>query len=177
MAQLVPGKEYEKKFLVRVNEMPRGLLKDGQELEQGYLCLSPQIRVRLIGSEGVLELKGDKNIEVELGRMPLAEGRRWLREHASRIASIITKERFEIPAGFDGLKWEIDFFRGENEGLVIAELETPRKKYGLKRKHRPAWLGREVTKDARFKNKNLAQHPFGDWPQSDKEQIFKLMGV
>ena len=177
MPQLVLGKEYEKKFLVRVGELPHGLLKNGQEIEQGYLSLSPQVRVRLMGGEGILELKADENIEIELGRVSLAEGRRLLRAYASNIASVIHKERHVFPTGFDALKWEIDFFRGENEGLVIAELEMPKKNYVLKRKRRPAWLGEEVTDDPRFKNKNLAVRPFTSWSKSDRKQILKIMGI
>lgn len=178
MSKLTPGKEYEKKFLVRVNELPHGLLKDPEDIEQGYLCLAPQVRVRVTADGGVMELKGDKDMEVHLCEISRVEGQRLLRDHASKIAPIIKKERFVVPAGFDGLSWEIDFFQGRNEGLVVAELEMPRKSYSLKKKSLPRWIVRpEVTKDARFKNKNLALHPFRDWPKDEQEKIFRLMGV
>lgn len=177
MSTLTPGKEFESKFLVRVGELPRGFLKNGQSIEQGYLSLNPLVRLRLIGGEGVMEFKGDKNVEIELCRVSIHEGRRILRERAVQTASIVEKERFEVPTGFDGLKWEIDFFRGQNEGLVVAELEMPRKRYAIKPKRRPSWLGLEVTNDPRFKNKNLAVHPFVAWPKRERRKVFQLMGL
>jgi CYTH domain-containing protein len=177
MSALTPGKEFERKFLVRVGELPRGLLKDGQYIEQGYLSLDPLVRLRLIDGEGIMEFKGDKNVELELCRVSIHEGRRILRERAVQTASIVEKERFEVPAGFDGLKWEIDFFHGQNDGLVVVELEMPRKRYSLKSKPRPAWVGLEVTNDPRFKNKNLAVHPFCAWSKRERRKILGLMGV
>ncbi len=176
MSTLTPGREYERKFLVRAAELPHGLLKDGRHIEQGYLSLDPLVRLRLIDGEGVMEFKGDKNVEIELCRVSLHEGRRILRERAEQKASIIEKVRFEVPTGFDGLKWEIDFFRGKNEGLVVAELEMPRKRYAVKPKQRPAWLGLEVTNDPRFKNKNLAVHPFQAWSKREQRKTLDLMG-
>ncbi len=176
MSTLTPGKEFERKFLVRVDELPRGLLKGGRHIEQGYLSLDPLVRLRLIDGEGIMEFKGDKNVEIELCRLSIHEARRILRERAVETTFIIEKERFDVPTGFDGLTWEIDFFHGENEGLVMVELEMPRKRYAVKPKRKPAWIGLEVTNDPRFKNKNLAVHPFRSWSQRARKKVLDLMG-
>lgn len=177
MSTLTPGREYERKFLALVDLLPRELLRHGQLIEQGYLSLEPQVRLRLIGGEGIVEYKGGNNVELELCRLSLSETRRILRERAVEVASIIHKERCEIPTGFDGLKWEVDVFRGQNEGLVMVELELPRKRYTLKPKQMPPWLGREVTKDPRFKNRNLAVNPFLAWPVREQRKTLSMMGL
>jgi len=60
------------------------------------------------------------------------------------------------------LMWEIDVFAGDNAGLVIAEIE-------LRHEHQqlalPRWLGEEVTGQARYYNRSLAQAPFRDWSE------------
>ena len=71
----------------------------------------------------------------------------------------IEKTRYTAP-GPVGLTWEIDVFRGENEGLVLAELEGagPELKFEL-----PDWLGPEVTSDPRYYNAQLSVAPYKEW--------------
>ena len=85
--------------------------------------------------------------------------------------------RYEIPAGFDGLSWEVDIFKGDNAPLLVAEIEMPEKDYPLLERELPAWLGEEVTDDPRFKNKNLAVRPFKTWPKSEQKKTLKRMGL
>ena len=59
-----------------------------------------------------------------------------------------------------GLVWEVDVFEGENKGLVIAEVELKNAEQKFKM---PAWLGKEVTRDRRFRNANLVANPFSKW--------------
>ena len=56
--------------------------------------------------------------------------------------------------------WEIDLFQGDNEGLVLAEveLESATQQFSL-----PSWIGEEVSEDPRYFNVNLVKHPFKDW--------------
>ncbi len=71
----------------------------------------------------------------------------------------VMKTRYEVPAN-DELVWEIDFFEGDNQGLVMAELEVPSTDYEFVR---PDWLGQDVTEDERFGNGSLARDPWCDF--------------
>ena len=71
----------------------------------------------------------------------------------------VMKNRYCIPAE-DDLVWEIDFFEGDNNGLVLAELEVPNVGYTFSK---PEWLGKDVTEDGRFGNGSLARDPWCDW--------------
>ena len=181
MSKLTPGKEYERKFLVRVDLFTDAIRRAARQLRirQGYLALAPaQVRVRHVDGEGyVLEIKGDDDLEIDCGSLADDDGREMLKRYAPRVASIIEKVRHEIPAGFDGLKWEVDVFGGDNASLVMAEIEMPAKRYPLLQKALPTWLADEVTDDARFKNKNLAVRPFRTWSKSEQKKILKLMGA
>lgn len=176
MSSLTPGKEYERKFLVRTALLPRTALASPSRIEQGYLALEPlQVRVRLMDGECIVEMKGPNDTEMELGRPTAAEGRKLLRL-AAAVAPSVRKDRSRVPAGFDGLTWEIDVFRGRNAPLVMAEIELPSKRHPLDPSLFPDWVGPEVTRDPRFKNRNLAVRPFRDWPKARQKQVLKLMG-
>jgi adenylate cyclase len=75
-----------------------------------------------------------------------------------REGGIVEKLRYELP--WQGLVWEIDVFQGENEGLVIAEIELPHEDALFEK---PSWLGQEITSDPRYSNAGLAMTPFGRW--------------
>jgi adenylate cyclase len=74
---------------------------------------------------------------------PLTEGRR------------IEKVRYLVPAEAPGLVIEVDVYDGALAGLVVAEVEFAGEA-DAEAFVPPAWLGREVTGDARFKNQRLA---------------------
>ena len=63
-------------------------------------------------------------------------------------------------ANNEQLKWEVDVFHGENEGLIVAEIEVPdeQTKFDL-----PDWIGEEVTGDRRFNNSHLVDNPYKNW--------------
>jgi adenylate cyclase len=178
MSTLTPGKEYERKFLVVVDRLPKSLLVAPQRIRQGFLALTPQlVRVRIIdGVEAILEIKGADNDESDPVSLKLADAEVLLKTWAARIASIIEKDRYVVPAGFDGLSWEIDFFKGDNAPLVVAEIETPTKRYPIDPKLIPPWIGTEVTDDPAFKNKNLAVKPYSAWPKPKRQSALKSMG-
>jgi adenylate cyclase len=71
---------------------------------------------------------------------------------------VIHKMRYEIKVGKH--TFEVDDFSGENEGLIIAEIELTSEKEPFTK---PAWLGKEVTNDIRYYNAYLSQHPFQSW--------------
>jgi len=181
MSKFTPGKEYERKFLVRVDLFTDAIRRAARQLRirQGWLALAPaQVRVRHIHGEGyILEIKGKDDLEIECGSLAEPYGRALLDGYAPQVASIVEKIRHEIPAGFDALTWEVDVFGGLNAPLVMAEIELPTKRYPLERHDWPVWVGDEVTDDPRFKNKNLAVRPFTEWPKSQQKKILKIMGA
>jgi adenylate cyclase len=71
---------------------------------------------------------------------------------------IIEKNRYKIP--YEGLMWEIDEFFGENQGLIVAEVELKSEDQAFKK---PEWVGAEVTGDPRYFNSNLISHPYTKW--------------
>jgi CYTH domain-containing protein len=71
---------------------------------------------------------------------------------------IIEKVRYFVTHGKH--VWEVDVFQGDNEGLVIAEIELTSEHEPF---DRPAWIGNEVTTDRRYYNATLAQTPYKHW--------------
>ena len=71
---------------------------------------------------------------------------------------LIEKKRYKIP--FGGFTFEVDEFFGENEGLIVAEVELESEDQVF---DKPAWLGEEVSGDPRYFNSNLIKHPFTKW--------------
>ena len=157
------GVEIGRKFRVRAGWRPDGA---GEEIAQGYLSSVPErtVRVRLRGGRGYLTVKG-KNGGADAARraefeyeIPAADARALL---ALAEPGVIEKERFLVPAA-DGHTWEVDIFHGENEGLVVAEIELGAEDEPFAR---PDWLADEVTGDARYYNSSLARTPYRLWEE------------
>ena len=157
------GVEIERKFRVRAGWRPDGA---GEEIAQGYLCSVPErtVRVRLRGGRGYLTVKG-KNGGADAARraefeyeIPAADARALL---ALAEPGVIEKERCLVPMA-DGHTWEVDVFHGENEGLVVAEIELGAEDEPFAR---PDWLADEVTGDARYYNSSLARTPYRLWEE------------
>ena len=77
--------------------------------------------------------------------------------------AIIDKVRHLVECG--GHTFEVDEFFGENEGLVMAEIELQSEEESVEL---PAWLGREVTGEKRFYNSHLREHPYKDWSHEER---------
>ena len=154
--------ELERKFLVR-DETWRVAVTESTRLRQAYLTSNDKasIRVRIRDNrEATLTIKSRN---AELRRLELEYDVPVLEAEAMiplRRGSIVEKIRHRVP--FAGLSWEVDVFTGENEGLVIAEVE-------LRHEHQqielPPWVGAEVTRQAEYYNGALAQQPFTSWPR------------
>jgi len=150
--------ETERKFLV----VGEGWRRLGTPVPyaQGYLQRGTgrTVRVRIAGEEAFLTVKGPvtgiTRQEFEYP-IPLKDARAML---PLCDGPVIQKTRTKIPHG--GLLWEVDEFGGENEGLLIAEVELSRPD---ERVELPDWVGAEVTGDARYYNSNLTVHPFREW--------------
>jgi adenylate cyclase len=128
---------------------------------QGYLSSHPErvVRVRIAGDVAKLTIKGKTTgitrLELEYD-IPIADAQRMLDELCER--PLIDKHRYT--EDHDGRTWEIDVFHGDNDGLVLAELELPSEDAPFTK---PAWAGREVSDDPRYYNANLLAAPFNSW--------------
>jgi CYTH domain-containing protein len=78
--------------------------------------------------------------------------------------AVIDKERFYVD--YAGHTIEVDEFHGDNEGLVVAEIELQSED---DRVVLPEWIGREVTGEKRFYNSHLRAHPYKDWSSEERE--------
>jgi len=151
--------EIERKFLVRDESWRPGA--SGTQYRQGYLSSEGgrTVRVRTAGEHGYLTIKGPR---VGLGRsefeylIPVADANQILDELCPR--PLIEKIRYRIE--YQGLVWEVDEFRGENEGLVLAEVELEHEAQPVAL---PPWVGEEVSEDPRYYNSNLAKRPYTRW--------------
>ncbi|MGB1206319.1 MAG: CYTH domain-containing protein [Chitinophagales bacterium] len=152
------GIEIERKFLV-TNESWKEKTK-GILYRQGYLNSEKTrtVRVRTIEEKGFLTIKGisigAKRAEYEY-EIPLADAIALLKMCEKPI---ISKHRHKLD--FEGMVWEIDEFHGENEGLIIAEIELESETQAFAF---PEWLGQEVTHDIKYFNSNLIKNPFSKW--------------
>jgi adenylate cyclase len=154
------GVEIERKFLVVGDEWR---LAPGTRLSQGYLNRDKErtVRVRLAGDTAFLTIKGvstgASRAEFEY-EIPTADGEALL-----ALCEKPLIEKIRRVAEVDGATWEVDEFLGENAGLVVAEIELASEDQPFTR---PAWIGAEVTDDARYFNSSLAAHPFSNWSKS-----------
>lgn len=153
--------EIERKFLVLNNDFI-ALAVAKNRIVQGYLNSNPErtVRIRIKGSKGFLTIKGKGNdsgttrLEWET-EIPLAEAEKLLSICEN---GVIDKIRYEIPLGKH--TYEVDVFAGENNGLIIAEIELDDENESFEK---PNWLGQEVTGDNRYYNAYLSNNPFGNW--------------
>jgi len=155
------GKEIERKFLVK-DKFKQEVIKEIR-ITQGYLSSVPErtVRVRVKGNKGFLTVKG-------IGNKSGASRFEWEKEISVEDAQslleicepgIIDKTRYIVPEK-SGLKFEVDEFYGDNDGLTIAEIELPAEDHEFTK---PEWLGEEVTGDVRYYNSMLMKNPFRNW--------------
>lgn len=153
--------EIERKFLVTSTAF-LDEFRAKNRIIQGYLSSVPErtVRVRIKGEKGFLTIKG-KSSDSGMSRME------WEKEIALEEAEqllllceagVIDKIRYEIPVGKH--LYEVDVFSGENEGLILAEIELQSENETFEK---PNWLGMEVTNDTRYYNAYLSQKPFKTW--------------
>ena len=153
------GKEIERKFLVKGDGW-RALAKP-VKYRQGYLSTVKErtVRVRTIDDKGYLTIKGITTgvtrAEYEY-EIPAADADRMLTDLCEK--PLIEKSRSTI--ALDGLNWEVDEFFGDNQGLIVAEVELQSADQAVAK---PAWVGQEVSGDSRYFNSNLIKKPFTRW--------------
>ena len=153
------GQEIERKYLLKDDSWRLGA--EGVLYRQGYLSTEVErnVRVRTIGERAFLTIKGKgegiTRLEFEY-QIPIADGEAILDRLCDR--PLIEKLRYKIE--HRGLVWEVDEFRGENAGLVVAEVELESEDQAFAV---PAWVGEEVTADPRYLNANLVRRPYTTW--------------
>ncbi|MDD4636154.1 MAG: CYTH domain-containing protein [Bacteroidales bacterium] len=152
------GLEIERKFLVQKASFLSSIY--GKNVIQGFILSKKEksVRVRNAGGRATLTVKGETlgSVRQEFEySIPVEDARELL---ALCEGPLIEKCRYEIPWG--PLVWDVDVFYGDNEGLIVAEIEIPEVDYYL---DLPEWIGEEVTSDPRYYNSNLIQHPYSEW--------------
>ncbi|HHU97347.1 MAG: CYTH domain-containing protein [Bacteroidota bacterium] len=156
--------EIERKFLVNSGAFKQEAARQTR-IVQGYLSSVPErtVRVRVKDDKGFLTIKG-------MGSASGASRYEWEKEiplvEAEELLAIcepgvIDKTRYEVESG--PFTFEVDEFYGDNEGLILAEIELPSEDTSF---DRPEWLGREVTGDPSYYNSMLMKHPYSQWEQT-----------
>ncbi len=153
--------EIERKFLVTSEDFKKEALSQ-KRIQQGYLSSIPErtVRVRIKENQAFLTIKGASN-ETGMSRFE------WEKEisvdEAKKLLllcekGVIDKTRFEVKIG--NHTYEVDEFYGENQGLIMAEIELNSENETFEK---PNWLGKEVTNDKRYYNSYLSKNPFTLW--------------
>ncbi len=153
--------EIERKFLVKSDDFKEQVFAKNK-IAQGYLSSAPErtVRVRIKGEKAYLTIKGIgqqggmSRFEWE-NQIPLDEAVELLKLCEK---GKIEKTRYEIKSG--NHVYEVDEFYGENEGLIMAEIELNSETEIFEK---PEWLGEEVTNDERYYNAYLSKNPFKNW--------------
>ena len=151
--------EIERKFLV-ADDSWRDAADEGVRMSQGYLSRETgrTVRVRLAGGKACLTIKGAaegiSRAEFEY-EIPSADAKELL---GLCEPSVIDKTRFCVTYGQH--VWEVDVFHGENEGLIVAEVELADES---DQPELPPWIGGEVSDDRRYANSSLSRTPFCRW--------------
>lgn len=155
--------EIERKFQV-LSEDWRPLVTETSEMVQGYFLGGKKGLVRLrVPRDGqlLITFKGKSNgiSRTEL-EFPLEVDRSELPDLLSLCDGVLEKTRHFVPHHADPkLTWEIDIFHGQNEGLILAEIELPAEDY---RFDRPPWVGKELSGD-KYNNASLIRRPYSTW--------------
>lgn len=153
--------EIERKFLV-TSKAYKSEAQNTTRIIQGFLNTDPErtVRVRLKGQQGYITVKG-KSSEDGLSRFE------WEKEISKSEAEsllllcekgVIDKIRYVVPYG--NHTFEVDEFFGDNEGLIVAEIELNHQTEIFKK---PLWLGEEVTGQVKYYNAQLSKQPFNTW--------------
>lgn len=153
--------EIERKFLV-TDDSYKAMAHHSDRIAQGYICRQGgnSARVRVRGEKGYLTIKGPSQ-DGGLSRFE------WETEIPASEAwdliklchgGIIDKTRYLVQCGCH--TYEVDEFHGENEGLVVAEVELSSIDEEFEKPH---FLGTEVTGEAKYYNSSLARFPYKCW--------------
>jgi len=164
------AREIERKFLVKNQDWKAASYKQ-THFAQGYLNDISQrgakssVRVRIEGEQANMNIK---SLEIGLSRdeyefsIPLEDAKKMLA--TLMVGPVIEKIRYLVKVGKH--TWEVDEFLGDNQGLVVAEVEIASEDEKVEI---PNWAGREVTEEVRFYNISLSKRPFNVWDKDEKK--------
>ena len=152
--------EIEHKFLLKNNDWKKDINKS-IKYKQGYLISDSKrsVRIRTSDNKAWLNIKsatiGSQRHEFEY-EIPFTQGEEILNTLCEK--PLIEKTRYLVPYNLH--IWEIDVFTGDNEGLIVAEIELTQVGEHFSK---PEWIDKEVTDDLRYYNNQLCKHPYKNW--------------
>ncbi|MEA3404453.1 MAG: CYTH domain-containing protein [Pseudomonadota bacterium] len=164
------AREIERKFLLKNSDWKAAAFKR-THFAQGYLndikegSAKSSVRIRIEGDKANMNVK---SLEIGLSRdeyeftIPLEDAKKMLA--TLMVGPVIEKVRYLVKHGQH--TWEIDEFLGDNQGLVVAEVEINSEDEQIEI---PEWTGREVTEEVRFYNISLSKRPFNVWDEDEKK--------
>ena len=154
------GLEIERKFLIKQEEWAKACPYKSNLIRQAYLLTDPQktIRLRVTDNKGFITIKGARKditrheFEYEI---PVEEANQMIDHYTAKVI-----EKIRHYVSFDNKTWEVDEFKGINEGLWVAEIElqSADEKILL-----PDWIDKEVSSDNRYANSSLISNPYSNW--------------
>ena len=156
--------EIERKFLVKGPFKEQAASRT--HIIQGYISSQKgrTVRVRLRDQQAYLTIKGPSR-DGGLSRYEF-EKEITIDEGLSLLTlcepGVIEKDRWLVPCG--NHTFEVDEFFGENEGLLLAEVElsAPDEPF-----EKPSIQAQEVTGDRRYYNSSFRINPYSKWPTKD----------
>lgn len=153
--------EIERKFLVKNTDFIKKA-SSKEYIVQAFLNLNPErtVRIRIKDDKAFLTVKGISNKEGTTRReweypIPVSDAKEMLKICEQ---GVIEKWRYLVSVG--NHTYEVDVFEGENNGLIVAEVELDSEDDSFDKSN---WLGEEVTGDKRYYNSSLSQHPYSKW--------------
>jgi len=153
--------EIERKFLVKNDDFKKEAHQK-KRIQQGYLNTdkSRTVRIRIADEKAFITIKGKSNAS---GTTRFEWEKEINKKEAEKLLAlckrpIIDKTRFFVKAGHQ--IFEIDEFYGENQDLIVAEIELNSENESFQK---PLWLGKEVTGNKKYYNSSLIQNPFKNW--------------
>lgn len=164
------AREIERKFLLKNQSWKKQAYQETL-FAQGYLNdiadknAKSSVRVRIEGQRANMNIK---SLEIGLSRdeyeyeIPYDEAKRMLATLA--VGPVVEKIRYLVKVGSH--TWEVDEFLGDNQGLVVAEVEMQSEDEQIQI---PDWAAREVTNEVRFYNVSLSKQPFNSWTENEKQ--------
>lgn len=162
------GLEIERKFLVKKGGAYKRAAFSSSHIQQGYIpSETATVRIRLRDDKAYLTIKS-KSADGGLSRYEFEK--EILPDEARELlklcqGGVIDKHRYLVRSG--NHVFEVDEFHGDNDGLVMAEVELASKDESFEK---PSFIGPEVTGDRRFYNKHMLRFPYGLWRDTLPEE-------
>ncbi|MDR9400871.1 MAG: CYTH domain-containing protein [Psychroflexus sp.] len=152
--------EIERKFLVTNTDFKQEAT-EAYDIKQAYLQKDPakSVRIRLKNNKAWITIKGISDQQGLIRKeweypIPANDAGELLQLCDQKIE----KTRYEVL--FKQHRYEVDVFKGDNKGLIIAEIELDSKTQEISK---PTWLGREITGKTKYYNLALLDHPYKNW--------------